>query len=143
MLMHRLTNVSIDISWNSKDGAKAMRGAVLESGRRISPDSTAHNFNWWSQRLNYKGDWRIPLINARRPDAQGRLIVVPVAIADQHFQRKQRGVENSGEGKTYRKTPSQKPFWTPPPMIRFPPPFVFALLFSLEETGTDQANPTF
>ena len=45
--------------------------------------------------------------------------------------------------KTYHKTPSQKRFWTPPPMIRFPPPFVFALLFSLEETGTDQANPTF
>ena len=29
-------------------------------------------------------------------------------------------------------------------MIRFPPPpLVFALLFSLEETGTDQAIPTF
>ena len=28
-------------------------------------------------------------------------------------------------------------------MIHFPPPpFVFALLLSLEETGTDQANPT-
>ena len=25
------------------------------------------------------------------------------------------GVENSGEGKTYHKTPSQKRFWTPPP----------------------------
>ena len=35
---------------------------------------------------------------------------------------------------------------TPPPMIRFPPPFVHALSydsFSLEETGTDQTNPTF
>ena len=37
------------------------------------------------------------------------------------FREKQRGVENSGEGKTYHKTPSQKRFWTPPPMIRFPP----------------------
>ena len=26
-------------------------------------------------------------------------------------------MENSGEGKTYRKTPSQKRFWTPPPVI--------------------------
>ena len=60
------------------------------------------------------------------------------------FREKQRGVENSGEGKTYHKAPSQKRFWTPPPYDTFPPPpFVFALLFSLEETGTDQANPTF
>ena len=34
-------------------------------------------------------------------------------------------MENSGEGKTYHKTPSQKRFWTPPPMIRFPPPVCF------------------
>ena len=27
------------------------------------------------------------------------------------------GVENSGEGKTYHKTPPQKRFWTPPPPI--------------------------
>ena len=38
-------------------------------------------------------------------------------------QRKTKGgVENSGEGKTYHKTPPQKRFWTPPPMIRSPPP---------------------
>ena len=37
------------------------------------------------------------------------------------FREKQRGVENSGEGKTYRKTPPQKRFWNPPPsIIRFP-----------------------
>ena len=41
------------------------------------------------------------------------------------LREKQRGVENSGEGKTYHKTPSQKRFWTPPPMIRFPPPVCF------------------
>ena len=28
-------------------------------------------------------------------------------------------------------------------MIRFPPPFVYAMSFFLEETGTDQTNPTF
>ena len=37
------------------------------------------------------------------------------------FREKQRGVENSGEGKTYHKTPSQKQFWTPP-YDTFPPP---------------------
>ena len=41
-------------------------------------------------------------------------------------QRKQRG-GNSGEGKTYHKAPPQKRF-----MIRFPPPFVHAMSFSLE-----------
>ena len=41
------------------------------------------------------------------------------------FREKQKGVENSGEGKTYHKTPSQKRFWTPPPMVRFPPPVCF------------------
>ena len=60
------------------------------------------------------------------------------------FREKQRGGGNSVEGKTYHKTPSQKRFWTPPTYDTFPPPsFVFALLFSLKETGTDQANPTF
>ena len=48
---------------------------------------------------------------------------------------KQRG-GNSGEGKTYHKSPPPKRFWTPPLMIRFPPPFVHAMSFSLEETGT-------
>ena len=32
------------------------------------------------------------------------------------------GGGNSGEGKTYHKSPPQKRFWTPPPLIRFPPP---------------------
>ena len=32
------------------------------------------------------------------------------------------GGGNSGEGQTYHKTPPQKRFWTPPLMIRFPPP---------------------
>ena len=40
-------------------------------------------------------------------------------------------MENSGEGKTYHKTPSQKRFWTPPPMIRFPPPVCFRLVVLL------------
>ena len=60
------------------------------------------------------------------------------------------GGGNSGEGKTQgRGKHTIKPlpktgFGPPPPMIRFPPPpFVFALLFSLEETGTEQGNPTF
>ena len=53
-----------------------------------------------------------------------------------YFQRKTKGVENSGEGKTYHK-------WTPPLMIRFASPFVHSTSFSLEETGTDQTNPTF
>ena len=54
-------------------------------------------------------------------------------------------VENSGEGKscargppqlrkTYHKTPPQKWLWTPPPIIRFSPPFVHALSFSLAQT---------
>ena len=58
-------------------------------------------------------------------------------------QRKTKGGgENSGERKTYHKSPPQNG-WTPPLMIRFPPPFVHAMSFSLEETDTDQTNPTF
>ena len=53
------------------------------------------------------------------------------------------GWKTQGRGKHTIKPLPQKRFWTSPPMIRFSPPFVFALLFSLEETGTDQANPTF
>ena len=43
------------------------------------------------------------------------------------IREKQRGgVENSGEGKTYHRTPPQKRFWPPPPtMIRFPPSRLF------------------
>ena len=56
---------------------------------------------------------------------------------------KQRGGGKVRGGKSYHKPPPQKRFWTPPLMIRFPPPFVHAMSFSLEETGTDQTNPTF
>ena len=56
---------------------------------------------------------------------------------------KNKGGGNSGEGKTYHKTPSPKTVLDPPTYDTFPPRFVFALLISLEETGTDQANPTF
>ena len=38
------------------------------------------------------------------------------------IQRKTKGVENSGEGKTYNKTPPQKRFWTPPPLYDMSPP---------------------
>ena len=58
------------------------------------------------------------------------------------LKKNQRGWD-SGEGKTYHKAPPQKRFWTPPLLIRFPPPFVHALSFSSEETGTDQTNPIF
>ena len=59
-------------------------------------------------------------------------------------QRKTKGGGKLRGGETYNKTPPQKRFWTPPPhMIRFPPPFVHAMSFSLEGTGTDQTNPTF
>ena len=77
------------------------------------------------------------------PGRAGTISIVQWNLRPVIFREKERGVENSGEGKTYHKTHSKNPVWTPPPMIRFPPPpFVFALLFSLEETGTDQANPT-
>ena len=59
------------------------------------------------------------------------------------IQRKQKGVENPGEGKIYHKTPSPKTVLDPPPMIRFPPPFVHSMSFCLEETDTNQTNPTF
>ena len=58
------------------------------------------------------------------------------------LQRKTKGGETQGRGK-HTITPPQKRFWTPPLMIRFPPPFVYAMSFSLEEMGTDQTNPTF
>ena len=59
------------------------------------------------------------------------------------FRERQRGVESSGEGKAYHKTPPSQNGLDPPPTIRFPTPFVHALSFSLEEAGTDQTNPTF
>ena len=45
-------------------------------------------------------------------------------------------------GETHHKTPCLDAV---PPVIRFPPRFdiVHALSFCLEETGTDQTNPTF
>ena len=42
--------------------------------------------------------------------AGGSIVLISVG-------EKQRGVENSGEGKAYHKTPPQNQFWTPPPMI--------------------------
>ena len=45
------------------------------------------------------------------------------------LRERQRGVENSREGKTYHKTHLQKRFWAPPPMIRFSPAFVHAMSF--------------
>ena len=63
------------------------------------------------------------------------------------FREKQRGWKKLRGGENIPLKPLPKNgFGPPPPMIRFPPPpppFAFALLFSLEETGTDQANPTF
>ena len=65
------------------------------------------------------------------------------------YQRKTKGGENRWGGKTggqetYHKTPPQKRFWTPPTYDTIPPPpFVHAMSFFLEETGTDQTNPTF
>ena len=38
---------------------------------------------------------------------------------------KQGGGGNSGEGTAYHKTPPRKRFWTPPLMMRFPPPLLF------------------
>ena len=53
------------------------------------------------------------------------------------------GRKTQGRGKkAYHKTPSQKRLWTPPTYDTFPPP-CSRLAFSLEETGTDQTNPTF
>ena len=51
------------------------------------------------------------------------------------FREKQRGVENSGEGKAYHETPPQKRFWTLLPMIRFPPPLCSRHVILLRENG--------
>ena len=58
-------------------------------------------------------------------------------------ERQRGGGKLRGEGKTEHKTPPQKRLWNPPPPILHSPPFVHALSFPLEETGTDQINPTF
>ena len=49
-------------------------------------------------------------------------------LGGKFVRERQRGVENSGEGKTYHKAPPQKRFWTPPPTYDTPSPlFVHAL----------------
>ena len=70
-----------------------------------------------SQRIALKG-WEfeqktVEIVSCPRPSHKSQIPLV---------REKQRGVENSGEGKTYHKTSPQKRLWTPPPMIRFPPP---------------------
>ena len=62
----------------------------------------------------------------------------PETIASEE---KQRWVENSGKGKTYHKTTPQKRFWTPSPMIRFLPPFVHTMSFSLREWAQTRPIP--
>ena len=58
------------------------------------------------------------------------------------IREKQNGVENSGEGKTYHKTPSpQKTVLDPPTYDTFPPICSRPVIY-LERTGTDQTNPT-
>ena len=52
-----------------------------------------------------------------------------------YIREKQRGGENSGEGKAYHKTPPQKRFWTPPLMIRFPPPLCLRNVILLRGNG--------
>ena len=53
------------------------------------------------------------------------------------------GGETQGRGEHTINPLPKKRFWTPPLIIRFPrPPLVHAMSFSLEETGTDQTNPT-
>ena len=53
------------------------------------------------------------------------------------------GVENSEEREKHNIRPLPKTVLEPPTYNTFPPPFVHALSFPLEETGTDQINPTF
>ena len=53
------------------------------------------------------------------------------------------GWKTQGRGKHTIKPLPKNGFGPPPPMTRFPPPFVHALSFSLEQTCTDQTNPTF
>ena len=60
------------------------------------------------------------------------------------FQGVLKGVENSGRGKTYHKTPPPKTGLDHPTYDTFPPPaFIHALSFPLEAMGTDQTNPSF
>ena len=53
----------------------------------------------------------------------------------QILREKQRGGENSGEGKTYHKAPPQKRFWATPLMIRFPPPLCSRNVILLRGNG--------
>ena len=93
-----------------------------------------------------------------RKDRAGRWKIIAITICDvgalsaclregsydnRRSEKNKGGWKTQGRGKHTIKPLPKNGFWTTPPMIRFPPPFVFALLFSLEETSTDQANPTF
>ena len=64
---------------------------------------------------------------------------------DRDYQRKTKGGggENSGEGKTYHKTPPQKRFWTPPLMIRFPLPLCSRNVILLRGNGHRPDNSHF
>ena len=53
------------------------------------------------------------------------------------------GWKTQGTGKHTIKPLPKNGFGPPHLWYVFPPPFVFPLLFSLQETSTDQANPTF
>ena len=63
------------------------------------------------------------------------------------FREQPRGVENSGGWKTYRKFGEkplpQKRFWTPPPTIRFPPPFWRLSVISLKRKRHRPDQPQF
>ena len=61
------------------------------------------------------------------------------------FREKQREVENSGEGKHTIKPLPKNGFGPPPTYDTFfpPPPVCFRPVVSLQETGADQAKPTF
>ena len=55
---------------------------------------------------------------------------------------KQRGGETRG-GESIPSSPSPKAVLDPPTYDTISPPFVHAMSFYLQETGTDQTNPTF
>ena len=65
--------------------------------------------------------------------------VPPFLGSPSFFLEKNKGGGKRRGAETYHKTPPQKWFWTPPPIMCFPP----LLSCSLEARGTDQTNPTF
>ena len=83
------------------------------------------------------------LENASKGSQKGlRKILLWVHSEKGFSQRKTKGVENSGEGKTYHKTPPPKRFWTPPPLIHFPPPCLFTQChFPLRERAQTRQIP--